>query len=197
MYFLNSAKKEKARLKKFLSIQESDKTFDELTSLQNEINTHGDSSRIIIAGINDDYLAATFSKAFADAYVIKGKKVIIFDANFYEPQLTQLLNIQSNKVERINKNESIFSFDRDPYPTEKNKIDSFLKTINSKAKSFDYTIVVAPNTVSHKDILLLAGKTDHILLVSRRDVTERKAIFNSLKIFEDCSYPTPEVIVVK
>ena len=201
-----------------LNIQYGDQLFQKLTSLQNEINVAYDTKVIALTSCENDSLVAAFAKALADTYAANGSSSMIIDANLYNPCLEKVLNkskaitgnvkesgmmVQdgsvngSYKMSFLNRKTSIITIDKQIYPGAvfKNKI--IQKWINDGSKNYDHFIIIAPSIKKHKEVLLLNDVIKSMVLITQRNITKKKDIFDVISYSRENNLPLAKTVVIE
>lgn len=187
----------------FLDVKNHKNIADGLTTLQNEISVGFNTNVVSVTSINSDKLAAAFAKGFAETYGLNGEKTLIIDANLYNPCLQDVIG-GANKVE--SKEETILVIDdktkaicmnKEVYPADKYKEKAVHKIIEDNKKEYDHFIVLVPEIRSHKEVYLLGDIIQSIILVTQRNVTKKKDIYEAIQFFNVNKLPLAKTVVLK
>lgn len=187
----------------FLDVKNHKNIADGLTTLQNEISVGFNTNVVAVTSINSDKLAAAFAKGFAETYGLNGEKTLIIDANLYNPCLQDVIG-GANKVE--SKEETILVIDdktkaicmnKEVYPADKYKEKAVHKIIEDNKKEYDHFIVLVPEIRSHKEVYLLGDIIQSIILVTQRNVTKKKDIYEAIQFFNVNKLPLAKTVVLK
>ena len=187
----------------FLDVKNHKNIADGLTTLQNEISVGFNTNVVAITSINSDKLAAAFAKGFAETYGLNSEKTLIIDANLYNPCLQDVIG-SANKVE--SKEETILVIDdktkaicmnKEVYPADKYKEKAVHKIIEDNKKEYDHFIVLVPEIRSHKEVYLLGDIIQSIILVTQRNVTKKKDIYEAIQFFNVNKLPLAKTVVLK
>ena len=187
----------------FLDVKNHKNIADGLTTLQNEISVGFNTNVVAITSINSDKLAAAFAKGFAETYGLNNEKTLIIDANLYNPCLQDVIG-SANKVE--SKEETILVIDdktkaicmnKEVYPADKYKEKAVHKIIEDNKKEYDHFIVLVPEIRSHKEVYLLGDIIQSIILVTQRNVTKKKDIYEAIQFFNVNKLPLAKTVVLK
>ena len=187
----------------FLDVKNHKNIADGLTTLQNEISVGFNTNVVAISSINSDKLAAAFAKGFAETYGLNNEKTLIIDANLYNPCLQDVIG-SANKVE--SKEETILVIDdktkaicmnKEVYPADKYKEKAVHKIIEDNKKEYDHFIILVPEIRSHKEVYLLGDIIQSIVLVTQRNVTKKKDIYEAIQFFNVNKLPLAKTVVLK
>lgn len=199
---------------KLLHLRQNPEMFKSFTALQNEVGVSFDSNVIAIASITSDKLSAAFAKAYADTFALNGSKVLIIDANMYNPSLATLLGssteddvlttsldvhsapIQS-ELQQIEENVSLLTMSQEIYPSHIYRNGDVAAMIEEKKASFDHIVVIVPSVKNHKEVQLLEGIIDSLLLVVRRSVETKKDIFEAACFFQEAKLPLAKAVILR
>lgn len=193
------------KVSKLLSFNKESKTFKEISSLQSDLCIAYDTKVVLVTSANDDYLAAAFSKAFANAYALNGKKALVIDANFYNPQLSGMLHLSNdsendsafNNVFNLEENIDVVCSKKEEYPGETIKSDAVGKLINENKDNYDHIIVIAPNLKEHEDALFFTKDAGCVLLTTKRNVTTKSLVYKSIQLFKDNKVSNYRIALIK
>lgn len=193
-------KKREQMIDSLLHVEGNETLFAKLTTLQNEISVAFDTKVLVVASLGDDELAAVFAKGLADAYGLNGSKALVIDANLFEPSLAKMLGQEAegeNTVKQLSDMVSAIFMKKETYPSTvyKNKIVQQLVTEHEG--EYDHFIILVPSLIDHKEVVLLNDILNSVLLVSRRDVTKKRDIFNALQFCAQEKIPVSKTIILK
>ena len=192
-----------------LNIEETSELFTRLTALQNEININHDTKIVAVTSINSDYLTAAFAKALADTYALNRSSALIIDANLYNPCLygltKQYIGVESSdsslsgivKINRLNEKVTTICIDKQVYPTDTFKSGVIHNLIKEYSGPFDHVILLVPALKEHKEVVLFKDVINSVLLVTQRNVTKKKDIYESLQFLATNNIPVAKTIVLK
>ena len=208
---LNLFKKEDNTLDNLLNGKES--VLDSITVLQNEINVGYNTKVIAVTSIENDALAAGFAKAMSDGYVRNSSSALIIDANMYNPKLSELLKLENGKEDdllvedgssvggyqqvSLSKKNAVICVNKQVYPGEAYKNKAIHKLIKDNEGLYEHFIVLVPSIKDHKEIYLLKDIIDCIVLVTRRNYTKKKDIFEAAQFCRDNKLPLAKTVVTK
>ena len=200
-------------LANLLDVKDKKDIFDKMTVLQNEISVSFDTKVVAVASVNDDDLAACFAKAFADTYSLNGFSTLIIDANLYNQRLSSILENKSKEgletsvefkdgnknreIISIDKNIDAWCLDNEIYPSIVYKEGTIQSLIKEKMDKYDHFVIIVPPLLHHKEILLLADVVQSIVLVTQKNVTTKKHIFETLQFLGENKLPLSKTVVLK
>lgn len=191
-----------------LNIKDDQELFDSLTTLQNEIGVAFNTKVIAIASIKNDLLTAAFSKGFADAFALNKSNCLIIDANMYDPSLEKLLgegNLDSKKPEKkdgyeikeLSEGVSAIYLEKQIYPSEVFKSGLIQKIVEEQKESFEHIVIITPSIKEHKEIVLLKEIIQAVILISQRNVTLKKNIYDASAFLVENELPLAKAVVLK
>ena len=209
--FFNNDKKKQEKIETLLNVKDNEELFTSLTTLQNEISVGFNTKVVAIAGIIGEELTAAFSKGFGEAYALNGSKTLVVDANLYEPHLTTLLNTsgddegdveikdkdQQYKIISINDKLSALSLTKQIYPSELFKSGIIQKAIEEHKNEYEHFIIIVPEIKNHKEIFLLADIIECIVLLTFKDITRKKDIFDAIQFMNVNKLPLAKTVLLK
>ena len=176
-----------------LNISSRPKTLEKFVRLQNEISIEHDSKVVVITSVGEDKLAAAFAKALADAYVANSSSALIVDANFYNPELAGLLGAQEPggdiKAVLFNEKSGYIPMKKETYPSNIYKAGTVQKLIEENKDKYEHILVLMPSIKEHKEVVLLKDALDSVILVTRRNVSKKGDIYNSLAFLVEEKIP--------
>ena len=185
---------------KLAKLQYDSELFKRLTTLQNEVNVGYDTKVIAVTSIENDTPSAAFAKALADTYAFNNSSTLIIDANLYNPSLDKVLEIanvagdvrkigsltndinskEGYKLTYLSNKTSAISIDKQTYPGNVYKNKIIQKWIEEHNKQYDHFIVIVPSIKKHKDVVLLNDVVKSIIMVTQKDITKKKDIFETI-----------------
>ncbi len=208
--FITSNRKRQAIINNLLNVSNDSKIYKKLLKLQNDLFLETQSKVIAIVSVDDDYLSASFAKAFYDTYSINGNNAYVIDANLYNPCLLSIISKNNNAGKESSgmpgylstspNNDKLSRFieiKKDIYPGKTFKDGGLQKIIDEHSRSADNLIIIFPSIKEHKEIALLAEKIDYIFLICQQNVTTKNDIYNSIKFLEYNSLPFTKTIILK
>ena len=201
-------KKNKASIvDNLLNVKNNEELFHSFTELQNEITVDFSTKVIAITSISKDNMSAAFAKAFAQAYAMNKSNALIIDANLYNPCLSKLLSHNTNDVESRNGEElkaitvdrgvDAICLDQNVYPPEVYKAQVIQNIIKENENKYDHFIVLVPAINEHKEIVLLNDVLNAVVLISQRNITKRKDIFEAISYCAENKLPLAKTVVIK
>lgn len=186
--------------KGLLEINERPELLKNFTALQNEIGVGFDMKVLAVTSVHSDLLATSFAKAFADTFAANGSNALIIDANLYNPLLLETLGLpqeSAGKVQALNDKVSVLSLSGDIYPSRLYREGEIAKIIEENRKGFEHVLVIVPGMREHKEIALLGKVIDSIALITQRNVTQKKEIFEACQFLVAEKLPLAKVVVLK
>ena len=192
-----------------LNIQDDQDLFDRLTTLQNEIGVAFDTKVVGIASIKNDSLTAAFSKGFADAFALNKSSCLLIDANLYDPSLEKLLGegdfskpkegkqFDGYSVKELSEGVSAVYLEKQIYPSEVFKSGLIQRIVKEQSDKFEHIVIITPSIKEHKEIVLLKDVLQAIILVSQRNVTLKKHIYDACVFLSEEKMPLAKTIVLK
>lgn len=200
IYFTNKKKQEMVR--NMLNVRNREEEFKRFTTLQNEISIAYNTKVLAVTSINDDDLAAAFAQGLAYAYANNNSSALIIDANLYGPRLKELLGITSEtpkepKIDFLDERTGVAFLNKEIYPSTVYKNGVIHGLIKEGLEKYEHIIVIVPSVGAHKEVALLSNVLDSTLLVTMRDVTKKKDIFEALKFFANEKLPISKVVILK
>ena len=211
MFFNNDEKKKQEKINTLLNVKDNEELFTSLTTLQNEISVGFNTKVVAITGIKGEELTAAFSKGFGEAYALNGSKTLVVDANLYEPHLTTLLNTsgedegdveikdknQQYKIISISDKLSALSLTKQIYPSELFKSGIIQNAIKEHKDEYEHFIIIVPEIKNHKEIFLLADIIECIVLLTFKDITRKKDIFDAIQFMNVNKLPLAKTVLLK
>ena len=193
-------------------VQNNKELFKAITVLQNQISVGFNTKVIAVCGINNDKLAAAFAKALADSFSQNKSSCLLIDANLYNPCLSEMVG--AHKVEsflefkdthsknnfrmaHINNNVQAVCMNSEIYPSNTYKSGAIQRMIKDVEKVYDHFIVIMPSVKDHKEIYLLKDVLDAIILVTQKNVTIKKHIYEAIQFFNENKLPLANTVVLK
>ena len=178
---------------------------NDIFDLQNDLNAYSDFKVICISSVDDDEIAAAFSKAFCLSFAETGEKPLLIDANLYSPYfeifgVSDIVGSESKKTKSV----SIINLDKFDlayfagfkYPTDSLKNGALQKIIKTKSK-YDRFIVFMPNMKNKNDILLIKDDVDTVISVVIKNKTKTKDIFSCIKFCESNNLENVNFLLIK
>lgn len=180
--------------------KDNEALLESLTKLQNEIAVYHNVKVIAITTINNDPLAAAFAKAFAETFSRNGETSLVVDANLYNPCLQDFVGDGVEAKNRItasidNKANAIIMA-KEIYPGESYKGKAVDEIIKENEGNYDHFIVLVPSVKEHKDVALLKDIVDGIILLTRKNKTTKKSIFEAIQFFRVHELPLAKTVVL-
>ena len=211
MFFNNEEKKKQEKINTLLNVKDNEELFTSLTTLQNEISVGFNTKVVAITGIKGEELTAAFAKGFGEAYALNGSKTLVVDANLYEPHLTTLLNTsgedegdveikdkdQQYKIISISDKLSALSLTKQIYPSELFKSGIIQNAIKEHKDEYEHFIIIVPEIKNHKEIFLLADIIECIVLLTFKDITRKKDIFDAIQFLNVNKLPLAKTVLLK
>ena len=192
-----------------LNIKSNQLLFENLTALQNEISVGFDTKVVAVTSVKSDSLTAAFAKGFADVFALNQSKTLIIDANMYNPLLEKLL-IESETDETkdvkigngysLNKlSEGVFTIflTKQVYPSALFKSGFIQRIVNEQLGFFEHIVIITPSIKEHKEIVLLKDVVQSIILISQRNVTVKKHIYEACAFLAEEKLPLAKTVVLK
>ena len=191
----------KQRISKgLLEINEHPDLLKSFTALQNEIGVGFDMKTLAVTSVHSDTLAASFAKAFADTFANNGSSALIIDANLYDPCLSKSLNLpqeQEPKVHALSEKVGILSLSSEIYPSRIFREGEIAKIIEENRGDYDHVVILVPALREHKEVALLGNVIDSLVLVTQRNVTQKKDIYEACCFLAENKLPLAKVVVLK
>lgn len=208
LYILDFENKSKKLQEGLAHVKDNESIFKSLTTLQNEISVYHKTKVIAVTGIKDEALAAAFAKGLAEAYSLNGSSSLIIDANLYNPSLLSFLGESDGdvsfkeggkdfKLTFIDENTKAICLDKEIYPSIVFKSGLIQKTIKDNESKYEHFIVIVPDIKEHKEVTLLGDVVDSIILVTQKNITVKKHIFDALEFFRENNLPLAKTVVLK
>ena len=133
------------------------------------------------------------------------------DANLYEPHLTKLLNTsgedegdveikdkdQQYKIISISDKLSALSLTKQIYPSELFKSGIIQNAIKEHKDEYEHFIIIVPEIKNHKEIFLLADIIECIVLLTFKDITRKKDIFDAIQFMNVNKLPLAKTVLLK
>lgn len=206
-------KEKKTRIEILSNYTKDSKLFEKFVALQNEINVTHDTKVIAVTSISHDLLTAAFANALALTFSFNNSKTLLIDANMYNPSLTEVLSdstssdatvLENNDKkselghETININENLdaICFDKQIYPGNVFKSNVIQDIIKKEENKYEHFIVLVPSVKEHKDVSLLKDIINSIVLVTRKDVTKKKDIYEAISFFRTNELPLAKTVII-
>ncbi len=194
-----------------LKVKENETIHRRLTALQNEITVSFDTKVIAVTSVHNDELAAAFGKAFAHSYALNKEKTLVIDANLYNPSLAKLLtkkeesDVEVGSSEKEENYEVIFidegidavCLNKEVYPSEVYKNGLINKIIKDNEAKYDHFVVLVPSLKKHKEVSLLKGLVNAIILVSQSSLTKKGDIYYALQYLVENKLPIAKTVIIK
>ena len=170
-----------------------------LVDMQNEIGVGFDMKVLAITSIHNDKMAAAFAKAFADVFAHNGSSSLIIDASLYKPSLAGVLGLTgcTHELRVLNDKISVLCSDKEVYPSKLFREKEVQRVIEENKRNFDHIIVLVPAVREHKEIALLKGVIDSAIIVTQRNITQKKDIFDAACFFQAEDLPLSKVVILK
>ena len=208
--FFNNDKKKQEKIETLLNVKDNEELFTSLTTLQNEISVGFNTKVIAITGIKGEELTAAFAKGFGEAFSLNGSKTLVVDANLYNPCLAKLLNngedesdveiVEKNqqyKITTINDKLSTLSLNKQIYPSELLKSGVIQKALEDHKDEFEHFIIIVPEIKNHKEIFLLGDVIESIVLLTFKNITRKKDIFDAIQFMNVNKLPLAKTVLLK
>ena len=203
-----SEKKKKAIIAGLLDAKSNALMLEKLKTLQNEISVAYDTKVLAVTSLGEDDLACAFAEALAEAYVHNGERVLLIDANLYNPCLINVLGLENEPGYREHSNETMKVYpngdnaayvfmSKETYPSGLYKKKTIQDFIAKEESNYDHFVVLMPNIKEHKEIALLKDVFDSTLVVTRRNVTKKGDIFYALQFMTEVQMPVSKTVVLK
>ena len=210
MFFNNEEKKKQEKIDSLLNVKDNDELFEMLTTLQNEISVGFNTNVVAITGIKGEELTAAFAKAFGEAYGLNGSETLLVDANLYNPSLIKLLNAgedegdievsdkdQQYKITYIDDKLSALALNKQIYPSELFKSGLIQKAIKEHIDEYKHFVIIVPEIKNHKEVFLLKDIIDSIVLLTFKDITRKKDIFDAIQFMRANELPLAKTVLLK
>lgn len=206
MSLFNKTTKKELMINNMLNVKDNNDILDSFTVMQNEIEVSFNTQVVAITSINRDDYAAAFAKGFADTYALHNSKVLIVDANLYNPVLKELIDNagietkKSNEEDNIialNESVSLLSLAKATYPPEIYKGGTIHKIIEENKDKFDHFVILTPSIKEHKELVLLNDVVNSVILLTQRNITKRKDIFEAIRYCAYSKLPLAKTVVLK
>lgn len=211
MGFFNSNNEDKI-INGLQDVQNNKELFKAITVLQNQISVGFNTKVIAVCGVNNDKLAAAFAKALVDSFSQNKSSCLLIDANLYNPCLSEMVG--AHKVEsflefkdthsnnnfrmaHINNNVQAVCMNSEIYPSNTYKSGAIQRMIKDEEKVYNHFIVIMPSVKDHKEIYLLKDVVDAIILVTQKNVTIKKHIYEAIQFFNENKLPLANTVVLK
>ena len=130
------------------------------------------------------------------------------DANLYNPSLKSLLEDNEGDVEFLEGDKSFklsyvdkltkaICLEKEIYPSNVFKSGLIQKFIKDNENKYDHFIIIVPDIKSHKEVTLLSDVVDSVILVTQKNATIKKHIFDALLFFQENNLPLAKTVVLK
>ena len=195
--------KKERMISNLLDIKHDEDLFKSLTTLQNEMAVGFETKVIAISSVKNDSISAAFAKGLADAYALNKENVLLIDANLYNPSLEKVLGDDEAKQEgeyRIHdfgEGVSALYLEKQVYPGEIYKSGAIQKIVKEQSPKYKHIVIITPSIKEHKEIVLLRDIIQSIILVSERNVTLKKHIYEACAFFAEEKLPLAKTVVLK
>ena len=206
-------KDKKTRIELLTNLTKDSNLFAKFVTLQNEINVTHDTKVIAVTSIENDLLTAAFANALALTYSFNDSSTLIIDANMYNPSLNEVLTessaagaiVTSNNDEesslnhetvKVNERLDALCFDKQIYPGNVFKSKVIQDIVNKESNKYDHFIILVPSIKEHKEVSLLKDVLSSIVLVTRKDVTKKKDIYNAITLLKENELPLAKTVIV-
>ena len=211
MGFFNSNNEGKI-IKGLCEVPNNKELFKAITVLQNEISVGFSTKVIAICGVDNDKLATAFAKALADSFGMNKSSCLIIDANLYNPYLPYFIGKQQNdnlveiKDDRTNNQFNMTYIDKkihaicmkkEIYPSTVYKSGAIQRMIKDEEKIYDHFIIIVPSIKNHKEVFLLKNVITSIVMVTQKNVTIKKHIYEAIQFFNENELPLAKTVVLK
>ena len=197
MLFRTYTKKDRIN-KGLLDIKAKPELLQDFTKLQNEIGVGFEMKTLAVSSIHSDLLAASFGKAFAETFAENGSSALVIDANLYNPCLLQNLGIESDgKVHALSDKVGVLGLDKNVYPSRIFREGEIAKIIEENRGEYEHVIVLVPAVRDHKEVALIGSVIDSLVLVTQRNVTQKKHIYEACQFLVSEKLPLSKVVVLK
>ncbi len=208
MSFLNPNKEEKI-INGLVNANSNEAMLNQLTVLQNEISVSFEMKVAAICGVNNDKLSTAFARSYAEAYARNGFSSLIIDANLYEPVLASYINGDDNvefndekskktfKLTKVSEKIDAICMDKEIYPSIVYKEGTVQRLIDDNKDKYDYFIVIMPSIKHHKEISLISDAINSVILITQKDVTIKKDIFDAIQYLSVNQLPLAKTVVLK
>ncbi len=198
--------KEKTRyemIQHLMNIESRNGLVDKLTALIDEIEMDGEVKVLGITSVEDDSLTAAFAKGLMDAYAINGSSTLLIDANVYSPFLEKHMRKQGDILENkmgnttINGNIGVVFMKESERPEEVLKSGEIEVLIKAQKTNYGHILLLLPSLKEHREAASFNAVFDGVVLVVRRDVTERKDIAKAIDFLDESGSKLKKVVVLK
>lgn len=196
-----------------LKVKENETIYRRMTALQNEITVSFDTKVIAVTSINNDELSAAFAKAFGQTFALNKAKTLVIDANLYNPSLSKVLkqkeepasDVEVTTSEKESNYDIIFIDEgidavllkKEIYPSEVYKGGLVNKIIKENEGKYEHFIVLVPSLKKHKEVSLLKGLVNAIILVTQSSMTKKGDIYYALQYLAANELPIAKTVVIK
>lgn len=174
------------------NVEQGSSLFSSLTDLQNAICVTNPCKVIAVASVDDDELSCAFAKAMQDVYAKNGSSAFVLDANLYNP-----LFCEKYPKDKKDKSETFISLEKNVYPSEYFKNGKIEKVLLKKKSNFDHIIIIVPSLKNHQEISLFKEMVDTVLVVTRRNDTTKKDLYNVISFLKEKELPLATCVVLK
>ena len=178
-----------------------------IKNVQNDINIYGNDKVIALCSPREKNICAYFSKSLSLVYAKNNEKTLLIDCDLYSCTLTNIFaetnkNIAEflgkkvedkfvfeNLVNKIDDNLDFIGCLNYEYPSKLLSSDSFKQFIIDLSNNYDHIILNIPPIAVHQDVLLIKDLLTAFVLVTKCDKTNRKDIFESMKVIKQFELP--------
>ena len=187
-------------------VSNNEELLNTLTVLQNDVSVYHKVKVTAITSIKDEPLAAAFAKAYALAYSHNGSSSLIIDANLYNPSLKEFLTEEGEeckegekpfKLSSIDERTKAICLEKEVYPSVVFKSGLIQKLIKDNENKYEHFIVIVPDVKTHKEVTLLSDVVDSVILVTQKNATIKKHIYDALVFFSENNLPLAKTVILK
>ena len=190
--------KDKNLLNKWLSCSNIEK----FVGLQNSLNAVYKTKVIGVFSLEDSSVSKVFAVAFADAYVENNEKVLLVDGDLYTRPIsdfaleTEEKSGKSKAIHKLSDGVDYISFSTDSYVSSIYRKGAVQKEIEKQKEKYDHIVVLLPSVVSHKEIALTSELLDVSLMLTFKNKTNLKDVFNINQFFKTANIQNIKTVLI-
>ena len=87
--------------------------------------------------------------------------------------------------------------DKETYPSNVYKSGTIQKIIKDEEKNYEHFIVIVPSVKDHKEVFLLNDVVQAIVMVTQKNVTIKKHIYEAVQFFKETKLPLAKTVVLR
>ena len=197
---LFSNKKKAGMIQNLLDLKNRPDSIKAFTTFQNEISIAHNTKVVAIAAVDEDDLASAFAFALSATYESNGSSALLVDANLYDPKLKDMLKpngAENGKVFALSEKTGAVFMNKEIYPSNIYKEGVIHGFAKEGLNTFEHIIIIVPAVKFHKEVSLLSNIIDSVVLVTRRDVTKKRDIYESLQFLASEKLPVSKTVILK